>query len=527
MIEGRVRERVELVVRHRGQHCAAQLLAGLQDDQVPRVGSRLADHVDEAACPPGRDDARHQDVPQAPDGRVGQGLQIRVRRRLGLEVVADVGRVHGVEARDGHRIDDRRAERLQVGKGAVEHGAHLAVIVRLGIGLRVQRVADDSDARPAQPAGLQIRGVRVGDAAGRVRGDRVLRVVARDGVEHERGVADGAGYRPQRIAGRIGRHHAEAADQRHGGAQTDERVDRCRAPGGAARVLADADQPEVGRDAGARPAGRAAGIARRVVGVADDAEGRPDVAGRELAHVRLGQDDGAGRLQAGDDGGVPPGHEAVEQGRAVRGRQVARLDLILEQHRRAVQRADGARLGEGRVQRVGRLPCARIDVLDGVQRRAGLVVRRDPVEVALHQLAAGQPPRRQRRVHVVDGRLEQLEGLRAGDARRQQAGNERNHGRRSPCRRQGGAARSRACCHHEDPASLFIQTGLRPGPPASACGDPTPRAATAEARTARNATGGPPPVPVRARRPGCWACCSSPRGTRTRRGTAARPRGTR
>ena len=267
------------------------------------------------------------------------------------------------------------------------------------------------------------------------------------------------------------------------------------------------EPPEVGRDAGARPARRAARIARRVVGVADDAEGRPDVARRELAHVRLGQGDGPRRLQAGDDGGVAPGHEAVEQGRAVRGRQVARLDLILQQHRRAVQRAGGSRLGEGCVQRVGRRQRARIDALDGVQRRTGLVVRRDAVEVALHQPAAGQPPRRQRRMHVVDGRLEQLEGLRAGQARRQQAGNERRRGHRPPRRKQGGPARSRACWHHHDPASL-------PGPASRRARSEIP-------------TGGPPRVPARARRPGCWACCSSPRGTRTRRGTAARPPGTR
>ena len=346
------------------------------------------------------------------------------------------------------------------------------------------------------------RGVRVGHAAGRVRGDRVVRVVARDDIEHERRVPDGAGHRPQRVAGRIGGHHAEAVDQRHGGAQADEAVDRRRAPDGSAGVLADADQPEVGRDAGARPARRAAGIARRVVGVTDDAEGRPDVARRELAHVRLGQDDGARRLQARDDGGVAPGHEAVEQGRTVRGRQVARLDLILEQHRRAVQRTDGSRLGEGRVERVGCVQRAGIDVLHGVQCRTGLVVRRDPVEVALHQLAAAQPARGLRRVHAVDRRFENREALRAGDARGQQADDDR--GCRRPCRGRGGLARSRARGHPEYPAS-----------------GPEPMSHLAP----RNPTEGPPPAPARARRRGCWACCSSPRGRRTRRGTGAPPPG--
>ena len=243
---------------------------------------------------------------------------------------------------------------------------------------------------PRRPSASRFGGVGVGHVSGRVGGDRVVGVVAGDGVEQERRIADGAGHRSERVARRVRGHHPEAADQRQRGAQADQRVDRRRPADGSAGVLADADHAEVGGDAGAGAAGRAARVAGRVVGVADYPEGRADVTRGELAHVRLGQDEGARVLHAHDDGGVAARHESLEQRRAVGGRQVARLHLVLQQHRDAVQRAGRPRLGVGRVQIVGPVQRARVDRLDGVQRRAGLVVGLYPVDVALHQNPAGQ-----------------------------------------------------------------------------------------------------------------------------------------
>ena len=328
-----------------------------------------------------------------------------------------------------------------------------------GSGPRVHRLADDADARSPQIGRVERRRVGVGHAVCGIGGHRIVRVVAGDRVEHERRVAHRPRHRAEGVARRVGRHHPEAADQRNRGPEPDQGVDGGRSADGPAGVLPDADQPEVGGDAGAGAARRPARVAGRVVGVADDAEGRADVARRELAHVRLGQDDGAGLLQPDDDGGVAAGDEAVEQGRPVRGRHLPRLHLVLEQHRHAVQRPGEAARGVGRVQLVG--PCQRfgVDGLHGVQRRAGLVVGRDAVEIPLHQRAARQVAGRERRVHVVDRRLEQAEpALRAVEARGQQRA--RDQGRRPEAGSAGAVPAAVADC---DDGSLHAASPLRVG----------------------------------------------------------------
>ena len=304
---------------------------------------------------------------------------------------------------------------------------------------------------PRRPSGSRAVHVRFGRAPGGVGGHRVVRVVAGDRVEQDRGVPDRAGHRPQGVARGVGGHHPVAADQRHRGPQADEAVHRGRAANGAAGILADGDEAEVRGGAGPAAPRRPARVAGRVVGVADDAEAGPDVARGELPHGRLGEDDGPRLAHPGDDGGVAPRHEPVEQRRAVGRRHVAGLDLVLQQHRHAVEGAGRPRLRERGVEGLRLLRHARIDVLDGVQRGPGLVVGLDAGEIALDQLAARQLARRESGVDLVDGRLHQAEVLGAGCARHRQREREDDGRRTSRSRERRVAApfrrRRGVSCH--------------------------------------------------------------------------------
>ena len=69
---------------------------------------------------------------------------------------------------------------------------------------------------------------------------------------------------------------------------------------------------------------------------------------RPLRHVRLGEHDGAGVLDPLDLERVLVGDEAGERQRAVRALQADRLEVVLDDHRDAVQRTGQAALREAR-----------------------------------------------------------------------------------------------------------------------------------------------------------------------------------
>lgn len=103
-------------------------------------------------------------------------------------------------------------------------------------------------------------------------------------------------------------------------------------------VLADPDRAQARRhaDAGAagRPAGEISGIVR-IVAVAEGGAGAP---GRELSHIRLCQDEGAGSLQPLDHRRIALGHERLEHRRTVGGRHEVGFDLVLQQDGDTVKR---------------------------------------------------------------------------------------------------------------------------------------------------------------------------------------------
>src|SRR5690606_13364175 len=88
------------------------------------------------------------------------------------------------------------------------------------------------------------------------------------------------------------------------------------------------------------------------------------------------------------------------------------VDVVLQQHRNAVQLAKLAGPLELSVEGGGELERARVDRRDGVQARPAVLVRANPCEVPLDQLAAGQCSRAQGGMDLPDRRFLDLERLR-------------------------------------------------------------------------------------------------------------------
>src|SRR5436190_87372 len=80
-------------------------------------------------------------------------------------------------------------------------------------------------------------------------------------------------------------------------------------------------------------------------------------------------------------------HEVLEPDETVRRRHVARIDLILDEDRDAVERSHRAAGGEHGVQSLSLLDGMWVDGLHGVQRWTGLVVGRDAFEVGFDEPA--------------------------------------------------------------------------------------------------------------------------------------------
>ena len=117
------------------------------------------------------------------------------------------------------------------------------------------------------------------------------------------------------------------------------------------------------------------------------------------------------------------GDEPVERQRSVRALQTDRLEVVLHDHRDAVQRAREASLRDATIEIVGLLQRLGVGHDDGVDRRAVLVVRLDAPEILLHERPAGDAAGLERILDLRDGRLLHTEGrqrLRLDDRRRKQ-----------------------------------------------------------------------------------------------------------
>jgi hypothetical protein len=83
-------------------------------------------------------------------------------------------------------------------------------------------------------------------------------------------------------------------------------------------------------------------------------------------------------------------HQVFPRQRPGRRRHLDGLVVVLDNDRHAVQRADGSRRRHTAVEVVGERPHVRVDDDDGVDRRTGLIVRLDALQVRVDELAAGE-----------------------------------------------------------------------------------------------------------------------------------------
>ncbi len=137
-----------------------------------------------------------------------------------------------------------------------------------------------------------------------------------------------------------------------------------------------------------------------------------------------------GGAQLGDDGGVLGRDRVLQRDAARGGRQAGDVEVVLDQHRQALQRAADVagralEVGDGRV-----LERRGVDDADGVDARPARVDRRDPVDVRACELHARQLARRHLLLQLGDRQALEIERRIGGLGRsgtdqhqhRQQAG---------------------------------------------------------------------------------------------------------
>ena len=135
-----------------------------------------------------------------------------------------------------------------------------------------------------------------------------------------------------------------------------------------------------------------------------------------FGHVGFGEDEGAGVLDVLHLKSVLIGNEFREGERAVGGPEALGFEIILDDHRDAVERAGQAGLCEAAVQIVGLLFDVGVDQDDGVDRRAILIVGVDALQVLRDESAAGEFAGLHRVVDLRDSSLLDFE-LRLSEER--------------------------------------------------------------------------------------------------------------
>ena len=143
----------------------------------------------------------------------------------------------------------------------------------------------------------------------------------------------------------------------------------------------------------------------RVLRRAEDRAHGLEWAEGELGHVRLGQDNGAGRLDPLDEKRVFVRDESLERPRSVGALQANRLEVVLDNGGNAVERAGRTTPRESPIEIGGLLQRIRVDLDDRVQRGALLVVGLDALQVLLDERTARQLSRLHRGVDPGDRRL--------------------------------------------------------------------------------------------------------------------------
>src|ERR1051326_955796 len=309
------------------------------------------------------------------------------------------------EILDHERIDDFGAETPQIRDGFFHERQH----VRIGC-FRTEGLAQH--AKPFALCAIALQAVRVAlrNMTGRAGGAGIGRIDAGNHVEGFGEIGHGARHRAGHVARGIKPDHAGARDQRPGRTQADDRVIGRRIADRAPSVGAEPDDAEIGRDAGARAARRTARRVGRVVRIAGKARQHGidivDAAACPFRHGDLGEHDGAGGAQLGDDGCIARRNPAEHGGRAAGRLHAGDVVIVLGQNRNAVQRG-GQFAGGGKrlIQPVSLVERVRIERDHDAKRRPLLVVGGDAVEKALHDRADAGAPVEIGRVKIRNGGL--------------------------------------------------------------------------------------------------------------------------
>ena len=212
-------------------------------------------------------------------------------------------------------------------------------------------------------------------------------IEAADGVLH--GAADGAcGILRQGIG-----HDARTGDQADGGTDADQAVGGGGGTDGIDGIGAQPDDADIAGDGGAGAAGGAAGGAGGVIGVYRLPHYRADglAPDGEFVQVGLGQNQRAGLPQLFGHKGVLIRYPALQRNAAGGGGHIGGIEVILQHHGDAVQgAAQGVVLLHIGIKGIRLLQCLGIDIDDGIDGGALVVIRLDACEIILAQLAAGQ-----------------------------------------------------------------------------------------------------------------------------------------
>ncbi len=166
----------------------------------------------------------------------------------------------------------------------------------------------------------------------------VFVVGAGDGVEDEHGVFDAAGHGAEFVEGPAEGHGSGAGDAAEGGAKAGDAAAHGGADDAASGFAADGEGDEAGGGGGAGAGAGAGGAFFEEPGVHGLAA-EPDVVEGERAEAEFGDEDCAGGVEAGGDGGVGGGDAVLEGLGAVGGGDVGGVEEVFCAPGNAVERA--------------------------------------------------------------------------------------------------------------------------------------------------------------------------------------------
>ena len=157
-------------------------------------------------------------------------------------------------------------------------------------------------------------------------------------MQHQHGVLDAARHRAEFVERPAERHRAGARHAAVGGAQSGDAAAHAGRNDAAAGFAADGESDQSSGGGGAGAGARSGGALFEQPGIHGLAT-EPDVVEGERAEAELGEQDGAGGVQALDDGGVFCGNAIAKRLGAIGGGDSGGVEKIFSAPGNSVQRA--------------------------------------------------------------------------------------------------------------------------------------------------------------------------------------------